>query len=281
VKHPLLGIFDSGIGGLTVLQELHKRLPSLPLVYCADTLHMPYGSKGAEQIIAYSEATTRFLIAQGSTTVVAACGTASACAINPLRKNFELPLFGVLDALAKKTALTSKEGSIALLATSATIRSGALSQKIRSLRPDASLFELPCPLLAAFLEEKAFCKESVEEVVYYSLEPLIGRHFDTLVLGCTHYPLLKEVIQKQVGRNVALVDVSEAAVEMILPLFSPSTHHLPVPPKIFTSSASDSFRRICHRLFPESQSWPITELNWHEKKIINGQWSMTGQMGLK
>lgn len=262
-----LGIFDSGIGGLTVLQELHRQLPYLPIVYCGDTLHMPYGGKSAEQIIAYAEATTRFLIEQGSTTIVAACGTASACSINPLRKKIKTPLFGVIDALAKKTALTSKEGRIALLATSATIRSGVLSQKIRSFRPDASLFELPCPLLAAFLEEKAFCKESVEEVVYYSLEPLLNRHFDTLVLGCTHYPLLKEVIQKQVGENVALVDVSETAVEMILPLFSHSTHHLPVPPKIFTSSNSDSFRRICHRLFPESQAWPIEELNWHRSMI--------------
>lgn len=263
MKHHL-GIFDSGIGGLTVLQELHKRLPYLPITYCADTLHMPYGSKTSQQIITYSEAITRFLIQQGSTTIVAACGTASACAINSLRKSFQLPLFGVLDALAKKTALSSKEGRIVLLATSATIRSGVLSQKISALRPDATLFELPCPLLAAFLEEKAFNKESVEEVVYYSLEPLLGRSFDTVVLGCTHYPLLKEVIRKQVGDAVTLVDVSETAVEMILPLFSCLAPRPPVHPKIFLSSASEPFRRICHRLFPESQAWPIEEVNWHE-----------------
>lgn len=208
-KRPI-GIFDSGIGGLTVFSEIRKRFPQEDLIYFGDTARVPYGPKSRTTVIDYSIQNTRFLNSFQVKLVVIACNTSSAVAIEHLRKTFSVPIVGVLEPGAEQAVKISKTGKIGIIGTEGTINSMAYPKAIERLNPAAKTFSKPCPLFVSIVEEGWQDHPVALTIAREYLTPLIEEGIDTLVLGCTHYPILKPVIQEAVGNDITLIDSAEA-----------------------------------------------------------------------
>ena len=208
-KRPI-GIFDSGIGGLTVFSEIRKRFPQEDLIYFGDTARVPYGPKSKSTVIDYSIQNTRFLNSFQVKLVVIACNTSSAVAIEHLRKTFSVPIVGVLEPGAEQAVKVSKTGRIGIIGTEGTINSMAYPRAIESLNPEAKACSNPCPLFVSLVEEGWQDHPVALTIAREYLYPLIDEGIDTLVLGCTHYPILKPVIQEAVGKGITLIDSAEA-----------------------------------------------------------------------
>jgi len=209
-----IGIFDSGMGGLTVLRALRERLPCEHLLYLGDTARLPYGTNGSETVSRYAVQAASHLVECGIKLLVIACNTASAVAMPTLSKRFApLPVIGVVEAGAGAAVDTSKSGHITVLATESTVRGGAYERAIKSRRADALVFSQTCSLFVALAEEGWTKGPLVEAVVREYLQPMLAEKkregLDCVVLGCTHFPLLKETIAHVTGPDVALVDSSE------------------------------------------------------------------------
>ncbi|MHB8404505.1 MAG: glutamate racemase [Gammaproteobacteria bacterium] len=219
-----VGIFDSGVGGLTVLRAVRERLPHEHWLYLGDTARLPYGTKGPETVSRYAVQAASHLVERGIKMLVIACNTASAVAMPTLTKEFApLPVIGVVEAGAEAAVSASKSGHIAVLATESTVSGGAYERAIKARRADARVFSQACSLFVALAEEGWSKGPLVEAVAREYLQPLLAEKkrdgLDCLVLGCTHFPLLKETIAHVAGPDVALVDSSETvalAVEKIL-----------------------------------------------------------------
>ena len=210
-----IGIFDSGLGGLTVYKEIRKLLPHEDLIYFGDTARVPYGNKSKETIIRYSSEIFRFLAGKGVKIVIVACNTSSSLALGDLRKIGKIPVFGVIEPGAKKAALSSMGGNIAVIGTSATIKSRAYSHAIykeaetsASRRREAGfkVIEKACPLFVPLVEEGFLNKEITANVIRYYLEPVIAENPSCLVLGCTHYPILEDFITDVIGGEIKIID---------------------------------------------------------------------------
>lgn len=206
----MIGIFDSGIGGLTVVKEISKQLPDYNIVYFGDVANLPYGNKSAEKIIEYAIKNTEFLIKQGAKIIVVACNTASAVATDELKKKFDVPIFGVIEPAVEKAIKVSKD-RIGVIGTRGTINSKIYEQKILEKNRDLKVFQKECPLLVPLIEENWSEKRETKMIVKKYLHNLKEQEIDTLILGCTHYPLLKDLIQIKIGRRVQIVD---SAVEV-------------------------------------------------------------------
>ncbi len=204
-----IGIFDSGIGGLTVLHEVARLLPNEDLVYLGDTARVPYGTKSAETVIRYSIENTRFLLGKNVKAVVVACNSASATSMEPLRAEFPLPILGVIEAGVEEALRRTKSGAIGVIGTYATVQSGQYETLLRA-GGAASVISQPCPLFVPLAEEGWTDNLVAEEVSKIYLEPFRRGTVDTLILGCTHYPLLEGVIGKTCGDGVTLVNSAYA-----------------------------------------------------------------------
>lgn len=204
-----IGVFDSGIGGLTVVAALQRLLPAENIFYIGDTARVPYGGKSKRTIERYSTEISGLLLAEGAKMIVVACNTASALAVPKLAKLFQPPVQGVIDPGAAAAVRASRNGRIGVIGTRATIASRAYELAIRALAPDATVFAEPCPLLVPLIEEALFDDPITDQVLHRYLDPLVGEGIDTLVLGCTHYPLLRAAIQRAVGECVTLVDSAQ------------------------------------------------------------------------
>ncbi len=205
-KKKAVGVFDSGVGGLTVVRELMERLPGEDIVYFGDTARVPYGSKSPGTVIRFARENLEFLKRKNVKIIVIACNTASSIALPGIRENEEMPVTGVLLPGAGAAVKTTRNGRIAVIGTSATIRSRAYEKAIHSLDPSLKVRSHPCPLFVSLAEEGWLDNEVTEMVARRYLEPLADFKADTLVLGCTHYPLLKDVISRVAGDSVTLVD---------------------------------------------------------------------------
>ena len=205
-----IGVFDSGVGGLTVFQALEAALPGEALVYLGDTARVPYGSKSAETVIRYTLEAAHFLRSCQVKMLVVACNTASSVALGDVAKEAEVPVLGVILPGARRAAELSRSGRIGVIGTRATIASGAYPRAIHALRPEAEVESHPCPLFVPLAEEGWTDNEVARRVAETYLAPLRTREVDTLVLGCTHYPLLREVIGQVMGPDVRLVDSAES-----------------------------------------------------------------------
>lgn len=205
LQYPI-GIFDSGVGGLTVLQAIAKALPNEDLIYFGDTARVPYGNKSAETIVRYSIENAHFLHEKGIKLLVVACNTASAFALPTLREQFDFPIIGVISAGAKKAAEVSKKRRIAILATRATIRSQAYQNTLISLIPNVHLLPIACPLFVPLVEENFISHSACELIVREYLKEIHHHDIDTILLGCTHYPILTSLIQNEAGEHVTLVN---------------------------------------------------------------------------
>jgi glutamate racemase len=204
-----IGVFDSGIGGLTVARELMRQLPNESIVYFGDTARVPYGPKSPETVRRYSHEITTFLLSQGVKAVVVACNTATAHALPMLRAELPVPVVGVVEPGARAAVRASTNGEIGVIGTVGTVSSGAYDRAIRALAPNAHVRARACPLFVPLVEEGWTDHEATRLIAEEYLAPLVETHVDTLVLGCTHYPLLKSVIGEVVGRGVRLIDSAE------------------------------------------------------------------------
>jgi len=209
---PAIGIFDSGIGGVTVLRALKEALPNESFVYLGDTARLPYGTKSAETIRRYLHQNISFLLRQNVKAIVVACNTASTV----LEQDHwdGLPIYGVIKPGALAAVSVSK-GRICVLATRATVNSGAYVKAIHALKPEAHVIQQPCPLLVPLVEEGWHSDPITREILSRYLQGPLAEGVDTLILGCTHYPVLKSDIADLAGKEVALVDSAEAIADML------------------------------------------------------------------
>jgi glutamate racemase len=198
-----IGVFDSGIGGLTVVHALMKHLPHENITYFGDTARVPYGSKSAEVVREYAFEDTRFLLEQGVKLIVAACNTVSAVAIDDLKAQFDVPIIGMIDPGADAARKATKNGRIGVIGTLATIASESYSRALRQRDPALAVISRPCPLFVPLAEEGWTDHPVSQMVADEYLADLRQQHIDTLILGCTHYPILREVIQRTVGAETS------------------------------------------------------------------------------
>jgi glutamate racemase len=204
-----IGVFDSGLGGLTVAHAIMGQLPGESLVYFGDTARVPYGPKSPETVRRYSREITSFLLEQGVKAIVVACNTATAHALPVLREELEVPVIGVVEPGARAAVRATRTGHIGVIGTAGTIRSEAYVRAIRAESADATVIALPCPLFVPLVEEGWTSHDATRLIAREYLAPFIGDAVDTLVLGCTHYPLLKPLIAEIVGPGVRLIDSAE------------------------------------------------------------------------
>ncbi len=207
----MIGVFDSGLGGLTVVRELYRQLPGYRLVYFGDTARTPYGGKSAELVSEYAVQDAEFLISRGAKIIVVACNTASALAMDALRRRLSVPVFEVVSPAVERAARLSA-GRVGVIGTRGTVRSRIYEKKLGKAEPRAKIFSEACPLFVPLVEEGWHRGPVVETVAKKYLNRLRLRHVDTLILGCTHYPFLRPVIAKTVGRKVHLIDPARETV---------------------------------------------------------------------
>lgn len=207
MNHAPVGVFDSGVGGLTVVKEIMEQLPGEGIIYFGDTARVPYGNKSEETVVRYSSQIIKFLLSKGAKTIVIACNTASAVALEKMKQEYDVPIIGVVKPGAKAAAEVTKNGKIGVIGTEATIRSGIYNEFLRKTDPHVTVFGKACPLFVPLAEEGwVGADEITEQVARRYLSDLSKEEIDTLVLGCTHYPLLRSVIQKVMGERVHLVN---------------------------------------------------------------------------
>lgn len=200
-----IGVFDSGLGGLTVFKALARRMPEESLIYFGDTAHVPYGNKSKEAVTRYSTTIARFLAKQDVKALVVACNTSSALALPEIAKAVRVPVVGVIEGGVR--AASGKR--IGVIGTEATVKSGAYQHALKKALPGAIVVAQACPLFVPLVEEGWWSHKVTAEVAREYLKPLLARKVDTLILGCTHYPLLKETLGKVAGKSVTLVDSAE------------------------------------------------------------------------
>lgn len=205
----MIGIFDSGIGGLTVVRAVLQQMPGYEIVYFGDTARTPYGTKSPATIIDYAIQDTEFLLSKGARIIVIACNTASSVATEALREKFpDVPIFEVVTPAVIKALHLTKKKRVGIIGTRATVNSNVYHRKMTELDPEIRTVSNACPLLVPLVEEGWLKARETKMIVKKCLYPLKRQQIDTLVLGCTHYPLLKEVIQAKIGKRVKIVDSS-------------------------------------------------------------------------
>lgn len=250
-----IGVFDSGLGGLTVVRRLIARLPRESIVYFGDTARVPYGTKTDETIIRYALQDARFLLSQNVKMIVAACGTASSVAGDELRAALPLPFEEMIRVAAQTAAQRSRSGRIGVLGTPATIRSGCHAAQLHRLRPDAQIFPVPCPLFVPLVENGFTDPEDsiVRTVTERTLSPLAGTGIDTLILGCTHYPLLHDAIRRQLP-GVDVIDPGEAVADRIAAFLQQNDllSEGPAARRFFVSDRPDDFARFAAFAMPDT-----------------------------
>lgn len=212
-KQPI-GVFDSGVGGLTVVRALMERLPFEGIVYFGDTARVPYGVKSVETVTQYAIEITDFLLKKGVKVVIIACNTVAAVAGEAVRSRSPVPVLDVIDAGAKAAVRETRSRHIGVIGTPATVNSNAYARAIHTLDPAARIFSQACPLFVPLVEEGWLDHPVTRLTANEYLKPVLAEHVDTLVLGCTHYPLLKPLLEKIAGPQVRLVDSGEAMADV-------------------------------------------------------------------
>ena len=267
-REPLIGVFDSGVGGLTVVAALRRRLPDASILYLGDTARLPYGTKSRRTVLRYSQANVDFLEQRGVDALVVACNTASAMALDDLV--VQTPHWGVLEPGAS-AAVAAASRHVGVIATESTVRSRAYEQAIRRLNPELQVSQQACPLLVPLVEEGWEDDEITERVVARYLEPLLRAEIDTLLLGCTHYPLLRGVLERVCGPAVSLVDSAESTGRLVerklcnggrqggIESESPSV-------RLFATDAGARFAKLAERILGEPVALEWIDVNQAEER---------------
>ena len=210
-----IGIFDSGLGGLTILKTILQKLPQEKLIYFGDTMNVPYGSKSKAAVTRFSAHIAQFLQQQKVKLIVVACNTASALALPYLQKHSKVPVIGVIEPGASKAVQTTRNGKIAVLATEATVGSNSYPKAIRRLHKNAVVLQQMCPLFVPLIEEGWIHKQAGELIIEDYLKKIAKSGADTIILGCTHYPVIKHLIAKHLQSSIQLVDSAEAVADEV------------------------------------------------------------------
>ncbi len=210
-----IGIFDSGVGGLSVFKEIRKLLPHEDIVYLGDTARVPYGTKSQETVLKYTIQNSLFLLDRNVKAIVIACNTASAYGLEALKGYYKVPVLGVIEPGARAAIAHTKNKKVGVIGTEGTVKSGAYTKAIKNLDQSLEVSAQSCPLLVPLAEEGWFDGEVVQKILQTYLQPLKAKGLDTLILGCTHYPLFKEAIASVLGPSINLVD---SAIETALAL---------------------------------------------------------------
>ena len=257
-----IGIFDSGLGGLTVLKEIARELPFENLIYVGDTARVPYGVKSPETVTRYSREICDFLSQLQVKAIVVACNTASALALPKIREAYSIPLIGVLEPGVTAAVRATKSGSIGVIGTPGTIKSGSYTKAILARMPEARILSRACPLFVPLVEEGWTDHEVTHRVAQIYLDEWRNDQLDTLILGCTHYPLLKDVIQSVLGDSVSLVDSAQETAKAVQRLLhernlltnkvQTGTH------RVFTTDTPEKWNELAQRFL--GQTLPNAEL---------------------
>lgn len=245
-----IGVFDSGVGGLTVVREILGSLPNESIIYFGDTARVPYGNKSPETIIRYSRQIADFLISQKVKAIVIACNTASALALDAVAEAVSVPVIGVVRPGTDAAVNATCNHRIGVIGTEGTIRSGIYGRYIKEKDPEATIFDKACPLFVNLVEEGMIDDPVTILMIHRYLDELVNNHnIDTLILGCTHYPLLQEVIRREIGGKVRLVNPAyETACSLKRLLeangIASSSEADPASHKFYVSDAAEKFRRF-------------------------------------
>ena len=253
-----IGVFDSGLGGLTVVREIMRNLPDESIIYFGDTARVPYGSKSQDTIIRYARQIVRFLEEKQVKAIVVACNTASALALETIEKEISLPILGVVRPGADMAIASTKKKRIGVIATEGTIRSGLYNKLIREADPEMQVFGKACPLFVPLVEEGWTKDPITEEVARRYLREILEKDIDTLILGCTHYPLLRSLLLKVVGDGVQLINPAYETAQALGKLLDrEGLRHAPVPVEdeagryqYYASDSIEHFRDFADRILP-------------------------------
>ncbi len=256
-KNAPIGVFDSGVGGLTVAREIMRNLPNEKIVYFGDTARVPYGSKSRNTVLRYSRQIVHFLQTQEVKAIVIACNTASALALDTIEKEIDIPIIGVVKPGAGMAVRTTRNNRIGVIATQSTINSNLYPTLIRESNPDITVFGKACPLFVPLVEE-GWTKDPVTvEIASRYLKELMEKDIDTLILGCTHYPLLRHLLQGVVGEHVTLVNPAYETAQALKQLLKDLDLENPEIPengaaehRFFASDAVENFRDYADTILP-------------------------------
>ena len=255
-----LWVFDSGIGGLTVLKELEETFKEENFIYLGDTLNFPYGDKTKEEIISFSKSNIEYLISKNVKMIIIACGTATSQSLDEMRELFDIPIMGIIEPTVQYVKNMSIR-KIGVIATTGTIRSGAWEKSLKKQISDIEVVSNACPLLAGIAEEgKATSKESIEAVHNY-MEIFKQNHIDTIILGCTHYPIYDEIIKKEFSYKVNLINTGKAVAQNVKKYLSENkiqNKGVKNPPKIILSKKETDFDQKAKNILKSAKKLDIT-----------------------
>ncbi|RKY79516.1 glutamate racemase [candidate division KSB1 bacterium] len=273
-----IGVFDSGIGGLTVVHELFNHLPNESIVYFGDTARVPYGSKSPDVVKKFGLQDILFLLGKNVKLVIAACHTVSSIALDELNQIFHLPILGVVEPGVKAAAKATKNGKIGVIGTRGTVSSRAYETKLAKISADIQVFPQACPLFVPLAEEGWLDNEITRSIARIYLDPLKEKGIDTLILGCTHYPLLKKIIAEVLGPDVTIIDSAEETAKLVARRLSllnlEREENGSVQHKFFVSDIPHQFREIGERFLG-------TDLGNVTRIDIEGEMSDTASDALK
>lgn len=250
-----IGVFDSGVGGLTVAREIMRQIPNERIVYFGDTARVPYGSKSKETITRFSQQIVRFLKNYNVKTIVVACNTASAYALDTLEKEIDIPIIGVVKPGAKVASDATRNGKIGVIGTEATIGSQIYTQYIKEINPEATIYGKACPLFCPLVEEGLWQDPVTDEIARRYLSELIDIDIDTLILGCTHYPLIHSTVAKIMGEGVTLVNPAYETARELKEMLEKNKLLQTTPPALgsnqyqfFVSDGAEKFKRFANSI---------------------------------
>lgn len=253
-----IGVFDSGVGGLTVVREIMRQIPHEKIVYFGDTARVPYGSKSQDTIIRYSRQIIRFLKTRNVKAIVVACNTASALALPIIKEELDIPIIGVVKPGAKVAARTTHNNKVGIIGTEATVNSSIYTETIQSINPDIEVIGKACPLFVPLVEEGWLKDDPVTvQVAQRYLDTFRGTGIDALILGCTHYPLLRSLVERIMGEDVQLINPAYETASALKTLLEKEDLCNPIPPQLqndmyqfYVSDAADKFKNFANSILP-------------------------------
>ncbi|WP_310486734.1 glutamate racemase [Chamaesiphon sp. VAR_69_metabat_338] len=250
-----IGVFDSGVGGLTVLQEIYRQLPNESVLYFGDTARVPYGNRSAAEILQFTRQTLDWLVSQGVKMAIVACNTSSALALETVRAEYDLPILGVILPGARSAALHGQR--IGVIATPATVNSNAYLHAIQEANPSAQVWQVACPEFVPLIETNRIDDPQTLAIAKEYLQPLLDRSIDTLVYGCTHYPHLEPVLRQFVPMSVQFINPAVAVVAAAareLNVLGIQSHHSAIPTQFVVSGNPAQFAQVATQWLPAAPS---------------------------
>jgi glutamate racemase len=246
-----IGVFDSGVGGLTVLQEIYRQLPDESVLYFGDTARVPYGTRSAAEIIQFTRQTLDWMVAQGVKMAIVACNTSSALALETVRSEYDLPILGVILPGARAAALQGRR--IGVIATPATVKSNAYLHAIQEANPNAQVWQVACPEFVPLIETNRINDPQTLAIAQEYIQPLLDRSIDTLIYGCTHYPHLEPVLRQFIPMSVKFINPAVAVVAAAakeLNVLGIQSHHPAIPTQFVVSGNPAQFTQVATQWLP-------------------------------